>query len=206
MGTFDVRVQLKAAYTAPTAEFVEVEVPPVTYLAVVGRGDPNTGAEYGPAVEALFAVGYALKFAGKKALGEDMAVGPLEGLWRAADLTAFTSGRKDDWEWTALVPVPDRVDAAALADAVAATAAKGRSGAALDRVHLERLSEGRCVQILHLGPFAAEAPTIARLHSEYLPAHGLVPAGDHHEIYLSDARRTAPERLRTLLRQPVRTA
>jgi len=203
MGTFDVRVQLKELYTPPTADFVEVVVPPVTTLAVVGRGDPNTGGEYGPAVEALFTVGYALKFAGKKALGEDMAVGPLEALWRAADMTAFSAHRTSDWEWTALIPVPDRVDAPALADAVAATAAKGRGGPSLDRVRVLRMDEGRCVQIMHLGPYSAEGPTLARLHEEYLPAHGLVPTGDHHEIYLSDVRRTAPDRLRTILRQPV---
>jgi hypothetical protein len=208
MGTpgekYDVKRERRELYAASARDFTIIDVPPMTYLAVDGRGDPNTAPAYAEAVEALFGVAYAVKFRSKQQLGRDFVVAPLEGLWRADDPEAFTTRDKGAWSWTMLIAQPDWIDEAMVADAVAAVRAKG-DRAPLDRVRLRGLREGRAVQILHVGSYDDEAPTLARLHHEWMPQHGLTFNGDHHEVYLSDARRTAPERLRTILRQPVRS-
>jgi hypothetical protein len=201
---YDIKVAQKTLYAPSSTDFVIVDVPPMQYLAIDGSGDPNASPEYAAAIEALYPVAYALKFTSKNALGRDFVVGPLEGLWRAADMSAYTRGDRDAWEWTLLVHQPDWITAEMVADAVGAMTAKKKGGTALDHLRLLTVDEGRSVQILHIGSYAAEAPTLARLHDEYMPAHGLTFNGDHHEIYLSDVRRTAPEKLKTVLRQPVR--
>lgn len=204
---YDVKRDRRELYGASARDFEIVEVPPMTYLAVDGHGDPNTATEYAEAVEALFGVAYTLKFRSKRELGRDFVVAPLEGLWRADDPETFVTRQKDAWSWTMLIAQPDWIDEALVADAVAAVRAKGdRPAAALDRLELRKLREGRSAQILHVGSYDDETPTLARLHHEWMPQHGLTFNGDHHEIYLSDARRTAPEKLRTILRQPVRPA
>jgi hypothetical protein len=190
---------------APRAEFTMVEVPPMRYLAIHGHGDPNTAPEYADAIEALFGVAYSVKFTSKRELGRDFVVGPLEALWRADDPAVFLTREKSAWSWTALIAQPDWIDDELVAGAVEAVRAKGGTPT-LDRLRLEELHEGASVQILHIGSYDDEAPTLARLHDEWMPQHGLTFNGDHHEIYLSDARRTAPEKLRTVLRQPVRPA
>jgi hypothetical protein len=201
---YDVKRERRELYAASAREFTIVEVPPMRYLAVDGHGDPNTAPEYAEAVEALFAVAYAVKFRSKQHLGRDFVVAPLEGLWRADDPEAFVTRDKDAWGWTMLINQPDWIDEEVVADGIAAVRAKG-DRAALDRVRLRELREGRSAQILHVGSYDDETPTLARLHHEWMPQHGLAFNGDHHEIYLSDARRTAPEKLRTILRQPVRS-
>jgi hypothetical protein len=200
---FDPKRAYRGLY-APRTEFEFVDVPEFLYLAVDGHGDPNTAPAYADALEALYAVAYAVKFASKHA-GCDFVVGPLEGLWRADDATAFTGRRKDEWSWTMLLVQPEWITAADVAEAVASVRAKKRLPS-LELVHPVRYAEGRCVQILHHGPYDDEAPMLARLHDEFMPEHGLAFNGDHHEVYLTDARRTAPEKLRTVLRQPVRPA
>ena len=202
---YDLKRAHRELYAPSAKDFVVVDVPPMTYLAVDGSGDPNTSPEYAEAVEALFSVGYAVKFRSKKALGRDFVVGPLEGLWRAEDPAAFVTRDKASWSWTMLIAQPEWIDEALVTEAVATVRAKGEK-AALDRLRVDRLHEGRSVQILHVGSYDDEAPTLARLHDEWMPQHGLTFNGDHHEIYLSDARRTAPAKLRTILRQPVRSA
>ncbi|MFD4422050.1 GyrI-like domain-containing protein [Agromyces sp. NPDC058484] len=201
MDKFDPKRAYRELY-APPAEFVLVDVPEFLYLAVDGHGDPNTATEYAAALEALYAVAYAIKFASKRA-GRDFVVGPLEGLWRADDETAFTGRRKHEWSWTMLLVQPEWISPADVADAVAAVGAK-KALPSLEFVRPLRYAEGRSVQILHHGPYDDEAPTLARLHHEYMPEHGLTFDGDHHEIYLTDPRRTAHDKLRTVLRQPVR--
>ena len=188
---------------APPAEFMLVDVPPMRYLAIDGHGDPNTAPAYAEAIEALFSVAYALKFRSKRELGRDFVVAPLEALWRADDPTTFVTREKRAWKWTALIAQPDWIDGELVAGAVDAVRAKGEKPA-LELLRLVELHEGTSVQILHLGSYDDEAPTLARLHDEWMPQHGLTFNGDHHEIYLSDARRTAPAKLRTVLRQPVR--
>jgi hypothetical protein len=188
-------------YRARAGEFRVLDVPPRQYLMVDGHGDPNSEV-FTAAIEAVYPVAYALKFAGK-ALGRDYVVPPLEGLWWADDLEAFTVVRdKTRWSWTLLSLVPDWLDAEAFADAAARVAAKRRP-ARLGDVRLEPLTEGLCVQTLHVGSFDDEAGVLARLHHEFVPANGLRLTGRHHEIYLSDFRRVPPERRRTILRQPV---
>ena len=202
---YDVKRAYRELYAPSAREFTLVDVPPMRYLAVDGHGDPNTAAAYAEAVEALFSVAYAVKFRSRKELGRDFVVAPLEGLWRADDPAAFVARDKSAWDWTLLIAQPDWIDEALVAEAVAAARAKG-DRPALALVRLRELHEGPSAQILHIGSYDDETPTLARLHDEWMPQHGLTFAGDHHEIYLSDARRTEPEKLRTVLRQPVRSA
>jgi hypothetical protein len=192
------------AYRAPRDRFRIVDVPDLTYLMIDGSGDPNTSPVFASAVAALYPLAYALKFASKRELDRDYVVMPLEGLWWADDMDAFTTSRdKSRWDWTLLMVVPPWIDDDAVArarDAVGRRSPPER----LDEVRLESLCERRCVQTLHVGSFDSEGPLLQRMHEEFLPAHGLRLAGRHHEIYLSDARRVAPGKRRTILRQPVR--
>ncbi|MCY1142412.1 GyrI-like domain-containing protein [Actinoplanes sp. Pm04-4] len=190
-------------YRAPKGRFEIVDVPELRYLMIDGHGDPNTSASFAGATEALYPVAYKLKFASKQKLGRDYVVMPLEGLWWADDMKAFTSARdKSQWDWTLLIMTPDWIDDAMFAEAVDQVAAKS-APERLAEVRLESLAEGRCVQTLHVGSYDDETETLARLHDEFIPANGLTMTGRHHEIYLSDPRKVAPEKRRTILRQPV---
>ena len=196
------------AYRATADAFRIVEVPPLQYLMIDGAGDPNTAQAYRDAVSALFPVAYTLKFASRKALGIDTVVMPLEGLWHAADMESFTSQRdKSAWFWTLMIMVGDHVTDTMFAEAVETVSEKAAKKKeplpALGSVRLETLDEGLSVQTLHVGPFDAEGPVLDDLHHRFIPEHALQMRGRHHEIYLSDMRRTAPEKLRTILRQPV---
>ena len=191
------------AYRARASEFRIIEVPALRYLMVDGHGDPNTAPAYAEALGALYPVAYTLKFASKQRLGRDYVVPPLEGLWWAADMEAFTSARdKSQWDWTMMLMVPDWIGEEMVAEAMATVAAKDPP-AALGRVRLEALSEGLCVQTLHVGSYDDEAATLVALHADFIPSQGLRMTGKHHEIYLSDPRRVEASRLRTILRQPV---
>lgn len=204
MDKVDLKAVYKDLYTAPKDRFSFVEPPPLTYLMVDGEGDPNTAPAYREAVEALYGVAYALKFA-SKAAGRDYVVPPLEGLWWADDMAAFRRRAKADWRWTMMILQPDWISPDQFRAALDAARAR-RPSPALSKLRSERLEEGRCVQILHVGSYDDEGPTLARLHDEFLPGQGLVPTGRHHEIYLGDPRKTAPAKLRTILRQPVSAA
>jgi hypothetical protein len=203
MAKYDVKKARKELYSARSTDFSVVDVPELRYVAVDGRGDPNTSTTYGNAIEALFPVAYALKFASLRTLDRDFVVGPLEGLWRAGDPSAFVMRRKDEWEWTMMISQPDWITDDLVRAAVEAVSRKKDNPTVAD-VRLLTMTEGTCVQILHKGSYDDEGPTLDRLHNGYLPEHGLTFNGDHHEIYLSDARRTAPEKLKTILRQPVK--
>lgn len=201
--TTDLKKEI-AAYTAHRGVLELVTVPPLQYLAVDGHGDPNAAPAYRDALGSLYPLAYALKFLSRRELGRDYTVPPLEGLWWADDMAAFTGARdKARWDWTLLVLVPDWLAAEHVEAARATVAAKG-GAPLLEAVRLDALDEGLCVQTLHVGPYDEEGPLLAELHERFVPQHGLRLAGRHHEVYLSDARRTAPERLRTILRQPVR--
>ena len=190
-------------YQARQGQFRLLDVPDLRYLMVDGHGDPNTSPAFTEAVEALYPVAYTLKFASKRDLGRDYVVPPLEGLWWAQDMESFTAARdKSRWDWTLMLLVPDWLDGQVVAAAVEKVGAKRRP-ARLDDVRLATLSEGRCVQTLHVGSFDDEADVLARLHDEFIPDNGLRMTGTHHEIYLSDFRKVAPEKQRTILRQPV---
>ncbi|WP_062388267.1 GyrI-like domain-containing protein [Demequina iriomotensis] len=190
------------AYQARRHEIRDLEVAAARYLMIDGHGDPNVEPSFQEAIEALFPVAYKAKFASKRELGRDYVVMPLEGLWSAADPTSFTTRRdKSAWDWTLMILQPDWVDDALLERAIGAAGVKG-APARLGDVRVEELAEGRCLQTLHVGSFDAEGPALARVHAQIEEA-GLRMTGRHHEIYLSDFRKVAPERLRTLLRQPV---
>ena len=191
------------AYQAKHDQFRIVDVPAMQYLKIDGHGDPNTSPTYAEAIQALFPVAYKLKFASKRVLGRDYVVTPLEGLWWAEDMDSFTTTRdKSQWDWTLLIMVPDWIDQHMFDTAIEQAGAKDRP-ARLDDLRLESLDEGRCVQTLHIGSYDDEADVLARMHHDFIPDHGLRMVGKHHEIYLSDARKVAPEKLRTILRQPV---
>ena len=194
-----------ATYGARRGQFAVVDVPPLQYLMVDGHGDPNTSAEYADALGALFPLAYALKFASRD-LGRDHVVMPLEALWWADDMAAFTTCRdRSAWHWTMMLRTPPWLSAEHVAAGRQAVAAR-KPSLPVDRVRVAELDEGLCAQTLHVGSFDDEGPVLADLHERVIPDNGLVMAGRHHEIYLSDPRRTAPERLRTILRQPVRRA
>lgn len=191
------------AYQAPRGRFRVVEVPDLQYLMVDGHGDPNSSPAFAEAIEALYPVAYKLKFASKLDLGRDYVVPPLEGLWWSEDMAAFTSAReKSRWDWTLMLMVPDWLDRGMFTTAVEQVRAK-KQPARLDDVRLEGLSEGCCVQTLHVGSFDDEADVLAQMHDEFIPGEGLRMTGKHHEVYLSDFRKVAPERQCTMLRQPV---
>ena len=191
-----------AAYRTRSGRFEIVDVPTMQYLMIDGHGDPNTPA-FTDAAEALYPLAYRLKFASKKTLGRDYVVMPLEGLWWADDMDAYTASRDTSrWDWTLMIMVPDWIDQDMVAGARDQIAAK-TPPRRLDDVRLSSLSEGRCVQTLHVGSYDDEAGVLARMHHEFIPDNGLRMTGRHHEIYLSDVRNVEPARLRTILRQPV---
>lgn len=199
--TVDLKKQL-ATYTAPRGSFSIVQVPALQYLAVDGHGDPNTSQAYADALASLYPLAYKLKFLSRAELGQDYVVMPLEGLWWSDDMTSFTSRDKSRWDWTMLIMVPEWITAEHL-ESAREQAARKNAAPALDAVRLETLQEGLSVQTLHVGSYDDEAPVLAAMHQQFIPEHGLRLAGKHHEIYLSDARRTPAARLRTILRQPV---
>jgi hypothetical protein len=192
------------AYQAKNGVFRIVEIPPMRYLMIDGAGDPNSSPEYAHAVTALFSLAYTLKFASRKQLGIDTVVMPLEGQWHAPDMASFTTHRdKSAWFWTLMIMVPEHVTDEMFAAAVDAVAKKKDASPRLSSVRIETLDEGLCVQTLHIGSYDDEAPVLADLHDRFIPEQGLAMRGLHHEIYLSDARRVEPAKLRTILRQPV---
>lgn len=201
MDKYDVKKARKQLYGPSAKDFTVVEVPELRYLAIDGKGDPNTSTAYAQAVEALYGVAYTVKFASKKTLGRDFVVAPLEGLWRADDPAVFLTRAKQLWAWTMMIGQPDWITEDMVGSAITDVARKKRLP---DGARLHTLVEGTCVQILHLGSYDDETPTLDRLHNQYLPEHGLTFNGDHHEIYLSDPRRTPPAKLKTILRQPVK--
>jgi hypothetical protein len=202
MTKIDFKKTLKHLYHPPRDEFQRVEVPEMQFLMVDGHGDPNTAPAYQQAVEALYAVAYKLKFLSKEN-AQDYVVPPLEGLWWAEDMEVFTTSRnKNQWDWTMMIMTPDWISPAHYRTALDLVREK-KDLPALDLIRLESYREGLSAQILHIGSYDQEGPTLKRLHNEWLPAQGLAPAGKHHEIYLSDPRRVAPEKLKTILRQPV---
>lgn len=181
-----------------------VRVPELAFLMIDGHGDPNTTAEYREAIEALYSLSYTLKFGLKQELGLSYRVGPLEGLWWADDMTRFGVDRKADWHWTAMIAQPDVVSADRFERARSEVGRK-KGLPALERARLARFEEGLAAQILYLGPYSDEGPTIERLH-RFIHEAGYTLDGrreKHHELYLGDPRRSAPEKLRTIIRQPI---
>jgi len=198
----DLRAELPG-YRAAKGRFDLLTLPPRRFLMVDGHGDPNVSADYAQALAALYPVTYALKFLSARELDRDYTVMPLEGLWWADDHAVFTSSRdKSQWSWTMMILVPEWITDEHIATAKDRATTKG---AAASIVRDATLDEGLVIQTLHVGSFDDEGPVLAEMHDTVIPARGLEMTGVHHEIYLSDPRRAAPERLRTILRQPVRS-
>lgn len=192
-----------ASYSATRGIFEIVTVPTMQFLMIDGHGDPNTSASYREALQTVYPVAYTLKFFSRNELGRDHVVMPLEALWWAQDMEAFTGARdKSRWSWTAMIMIPEWITGEHWAAGLQTVERKG-GAPALEAIRLEPLDEGTVVQTMHMGPYDDEGPVLQRMHHEFVPANGLALTGKHHEIYLSDARRTAPDRLRTILRQPV---
>lgn len=207
MDKYDVKKAHKALYAPGAKDFSMVEVPAFRYLTIDGHGDPNVSDAYAEALEALYATSYALKFHSKKELDRDYVVAPLEGLWWAEDMAVFTAGvgasrGKASWDWSMMISQPDWITTEVITEILEQVAAE-KQLPGLAGIRVAEHSEGLSVQILHVGPYDEEGPVLARLHHEFMPANNLAFNGRHHEIYLSDPRRAAPEKLKTILRQPV---
>ncbi|GAB2678692.1 GyrI-like domain-containing protein [Thalassiella azotivora] len=200
--SYDVKKDLRHLY-APRRGVIEVvDVPALRFLAADGHGDPNTSTDYRAVVEALYTASYAVRAVAKAELGRVHTVGPLEGLWSADDVGVFHARDKAAWDWTMMIVQPEWVTPDVV-DAALARVRATKDLPALSLLRFEEVTEGLSVQTLHVGSYDDEGPVIARMHDEFMPANRLVPRGRHHEVYLSDARRTEPARLRTILRQPV---
>lgn len=201
MGSYDVKQAFPDLYAPAPGHLHVVEVPELSFLMVDGHGDPNLEPAYVESVQALFSLSYAVRAIVKSDLGRVHTVGPLEGLWRAEDPRAFVAGDKAVWDWTMMIGQPEWITPELIEQARSRAANKDLP--VLARVRFEQYAEGLSVQVLHVGSYDSEGPVLAHLHDTYLPEHGLTFNGDHHEVYLSDPRRTAAEKLRTILRQPV---
>ena len=202
MSKVDFKKTLKQFYIPPR-EFVIVDVPDMQFVMVDGHGDPNTAQEYKDAIEALYAVAYKMKFISKKTLERDYTVPPLEGLWWAEDMATFLTREKSQWDWTMMIMTPEWISVEIFDEAVKQVR-QAKDPASLDQVRLERYQEGLSVQIMHIGSYDDEGPVLAQMHSDFIPDSGLIENGKHHEIYLSDPRRVVPEKMKTVLRQPVK--
>jgi hypothetical protein len=202
MSKIDLKKQEKHLYGPSKTEFAIVEVPRMNFLMIDGAGDPNTSQEFQDAVQTLYPVSYNLKFKSKREMGIDYGVLPLEGLWWSEDMDDFIAMNKENWSWTLMLRQPDHIPGEAVQAAIEEVRLK-KDLPALSKMRFEPYHEGISVQIMHIGPFDAEGPTIARMH-EFIETEGYRPTGKHHEVYLSDFTRTAPDKLRTILRQPIR--
>jgi len=202
MGKKDYKKQLKHLY-GPSAKKVEiVDVPQMSFLMVDGEGNPNTSKSFSDAIEALYPLSYTLKFMVKKGkMAVDYGVLPLEALWWADDMSAFSTGNKDDWKWTLMIMQPEFITQKMVKEATEEVERK-KKPASLPFVRFDTFKEGKAAQIMHIGPFSKEGPTIEKVHL-FIEDNGSRRVGKHHEIYLSDIRRAAPEKWKTIVRQPM---
>lgn len=199
----DFKKELKNLYKPSDKEVEIIDVPKMNFLMIDGAGNPNTSQEYKDAVEALYTVSYALKFMIKKGeVAVDYGVLPLEGLWWVDDMTKFSVENKDVWKWTSMIMQPEYVTRDLFEQAVEQVKKK-KNPPSLSKIRFESFNEGLSAQIMHIGPFSAERPTIEKVHN-LVNEKGYELRGKHHEIYLSDPRKAAPEKMKTIIRQPIR--
>ena len=201
MTNIDFKKEYKELFAPSAKQFSVVEVPKFNFFMVDGQGDPNNSEQYQQAVEALYSVSYTLRFLIIKQEGKKYTVPPLEGLWWADDMNDWANLSRDEWKWTMMILQPDFATPDQLQTAQE-EAAKKSDSPAMQKLRFESFKEGKAAQILYFGPYADEGPTIIRLH-EFITEQGFKLSGKHHEIYLSDPRRTAPEKLKTVIRQPM---
>ncbi len=202
MKKIDYKKELKHLYKPSPKSIELVDVPEMNFLMIDGQGDPNTSQGYSDAIEALYAVSYVMKFMIKKGnLQIDYGVMPLEGLWWVDDMSQFSIDDKSNWKWTAMIMQPEHVTQNLFA-AACEQVEKKKNPVALLKVRFESFSEGKAAQTMHLGPFSEEGPTIESIH-KFIHDKGYSQTGKHHEIYLSDIRKAAPEKWKTIIRQPI---
>jgi hypothetical protein len=198
----DYKKQLKHLYGPSPGKPEFVDVPKMNFLMIDGRGDPNTSAEFKSAVEALFSVSYTVKFMVKRGKPPvDYGVMPLEGLWWAEDMSAFSAAKKDDWLWTLMIMQPEPVTKELVSEAMKKAAGK-IDPQVIAKLRYGPFHEKKCAQIMHIGPFSEEGPTIEKVHA-FIRENGFKLQGKHHEVYLSDIRRGDPKKWKTIVRQPV---
>ncbi len=200
--TNDPKEILKQYYSPSVKQPQIIIIPPMNFLMIDGHGDPNTDSSYSAAVSALYTLAYTLKFGLKNTGTPDFKVFPLQGLWWAADMNTFLTGEKSAWDWTMMIAQPDWISQEQINQARLKAAAKVDK-ATLEKVRFETYNEGLVVQLMHIGPYSAEGPNIARMHA-FAREQGYELSGKHHEIYLGNPQRSAPEKLKTIIRQPIR--
>ncbi len=200
MKKIDFKKELKHLYRPTTKKIEIVDVPAMNFLMIDGKGDPNIAKEYTDAIEALYSVSYTLKFMVKSTLNVDYGVLPLEGLWWADDMIHFSTGNKDEWKWTAMIMQPEYVTKD-FVDKALEEVKKKKDLAALPKMRFSNFYEGMSAQTMYIGPYADEGPTIEKIHN-FIRETGHELRRKHHEIYLSDPRRSKPEKLKTIIRQP----
>lgn len=202
MEAIDFKKTFKSYYSPKPGQPELLTIPKLHFLMVDGQGDPNTSETFQNAISALYGVAYGLKFSRKKAgLQPDFSIAPLEGLWWTKSGKAFSVGKKQDWQWTVMLWMPNFISAKDVQNQVKVLQAK-KPNPALALLRLGDFSEGISVQIMHIGPYSEERPNI-ELMNHYAELHGYTQSGKHHEIYLGDPRRSAPDKLRTILRHPI---
>ncbi len=201
MKKIDFKKELKHLYGPRKGKMEFVDVPAMKFLMIDGQGNPNSSKAFADAVEALYALSYHLKFSFRKGpMQVDYGVMPLEGLWWSDDMEKFSPERKDEWKWTVMIMQPEFITKE-MVNASREAVEKKKDLPSLSKIRFESFNEGKAAQTLHVGPFSEEGPTIEAVHS-FIEENGLQRRGKHHEIYLSDIRRAAPEKWRTVVRQP----
>ena len=206
MEKIDYKKKYKEFYNPSAKKVSFVTVPKFKFLMVDGKGSPGESEDFKNAIESIFPVTYKIMFLNKKVNPDkDYKIMPLEGLWWADDMDDFVRGNRDNWIFTLMIMQPDFISQDLFAEALAEVKKKKVLNS-LAKLRLEEYEEGLCAQLMHIGPFSEEGPNIQRIHDE-ITARDRKFDGHllkHHEIYLSDFRKTDPLKLKTILRQPYR--
>jgi hypothetical protein len=203
----DLKKENKELYNPSLKEVSIVDVPKMNFLMIDGEGDPNTSKEYTDAIEALYPVSFKAKFISEKENSQNYVVMPLEGLWWVENMKNFSTEDKSGWKWTTMIRQPDFITEDIIKKAFEEVEKK-KNPSALSKIRFKSLHEGLSAQIMHIGPYSEEGPTVEKLHNfieeKGYEFDGSKPEEKHHEIYLSDARKTKPEKLKTVIRQPIK--
>lgn len=207
MPKIDLKKENKELYNPSAKEVSILDIPEMNFLMIDGEGDPNTSQEYQDSIEALFSISFKVKFISEKENSQNYVVMPLEGLWWVENIEEFDIRDKSSWKWTAMIRQPDFITKDMVKKAIE-DVEKKKNLPALSRVRFQSLHEGLSAQIMHIGPYSEEGPTIEKLYNfieeKGYEFDGSLPDERHHEIYISDMRRTKPEKLKTIIRQPMR--
>jgi hypothetical protein len=201
MGKIDLKKELKTFYNPTHKEVTLIDIPKMNFIMIDGQGAPES-PQFAQSLQSLYPIAYTIKFDKKKTVGPDYGVMPLEGLFWAEDMAVFMpeTADRNQWQWTLMIMQPDLVTRKDFENAVAASKKK-KDNPLIDKVRFENFTEGKAAQIMHIGPYSAEGPNIQKLHHKITEIGGKL-SGKHHEIYLSDPRRAAPDKMKTVIRQP----